>query len=156
MAADAPPTHEGDVPLSPELLHRAILTQTSEAVVYADRQGLIRLWNPGAERVYGYAEAEALGQSLDLIIPERFRAAHWRGYERAMTHGTTKLHGQALPTQARRKDGQLIYIEISFTLIRDEAGTVHGSASVARDITERYRREKALKARLAELEKGRE
>lgn len=135
-----------------ETLARAIIEETSEAVVYADRDGVIRLWNPAAERIYGFSAAEALGQSLDLIIPERFRAAHWRGYERAMQSGETRLHGKALPTQAQRADGERIYVEISFTLIRDAAGKAQGAASVARDITEKFLAEKALKAKLRELE----
>ena len=140
--------------MTPKALHHAIIEQTPEAVVFADRQGLIRLWNPGAEHVYGFTASEALGSSLDLIIPERFRAAHWRGYERAMATGEPKLHGKALPTQAQRKGGELIYVEISFSLIRDPTGQVHGAASVARDITERYLKEKALKARLKEMGAG--
>lgn len=126
-----------------EALHRAIIEQTTEALVFADRDGLIRLWNTAAERLYGFSAEEALGRSLDLIIPERFREAHWRGYHTAMSAGVTRRHGAAVPTQARRKDGELIYIEISFNLIRMDDGKVSGAVSVARDITERFLKERS-------------
>jgi PAS domain S-box-containing protein len=95
---------------------------------------------------------EAIGQSLDIIIPEKFRAAHWKGYERALADGVTKYVGQAMPTRSFRKDGTDIFVELTFAIVLDESGAVIGALSHARDITERWERDKAQRQRLKELE----
>ena len=104
-----------------------LLDQSPDAVVYADREGIIRWWNAGAERVFGHASSDVLGQSLDLIVPERFRTAHWTGFHRAVGDGTTQFAGRALPTRSQRKDGQTIYIEMTFAILKDAHDTVMGA-----------------------------
>jgi PAS domain S-box-containing protein len=133
-------------------LSKLLTEQAPDAVIFADREGIIREWNGAAERIFGYSPGEALGQSLDIIVPERFREAHWRGYKRALPAGETKYSGQALPTRSARKDGETIYVELTFAIIKDEAGAVIGALAHARDITERWAREREQAARLKELE----
>jgi PAS domain S-box-containing protein len=127
----------GAVAAAPPELHRLIVEQAAEAIVFADRGGTIRLWNHGAERVFGFSAAEAIGASLDLIIPERFRAAHWAAFDRAIDSGTLRSADAARVTRAQHKDGRKLYVEMSFNLARDGAGAVLGSFAIARDITER-------------------
>lgn len=119
-----------------------IVEQTTDALIYADRDGVIRRWNPAAGSLFGFDSAEALGQSLDLIIPERLRAAHWAGYRAAMASGGTRLAGRPSLTRAVRKDGGKLYVEMTFAVVKDEAGGVVGSVAIARDVTERVQRDK--------------
>jgi len=123
-----------------------------EAVIFTDRQGLVRLWNRAAEAMFGYSADEALGQSLDLIVPERFRARHWEGYRRVMATGVTVYGQRLLAVPAMRKDGRRISIEFSIALLKDESGGVTGAAAVVRDVTARWQAERELKTRLAALE----
>lgn len=123
-----------------------IVEQMAEAVVYANRDGTIERWNSGAVAIFGYSAEEALGQNLDLMIPERLRAAHWRGYNAAMASGSMRLAGRPTLTRGQHKTGQKLYVEMSFSLVRDDAGQVIGSVAVARDVTERVEREKAAQA----------
>ena len=122
-----------------------VLACMMEAVIHADRQGLIELWNPAAAALFGHSADEAIGQSLDLIIPERLRAAHWRGFHTAIASGQTRLHGRPTMTRALHKSGATLYVEMSFALVSDQAGEVIGSVAVARDVTERVQREKAAR-----------
>jgi len=117
--------------------------QAPDAVIFAGTDGVIQLWNRAATTLFGHTRDEAVGQSLDIIIPERFREAHWRGFDRALADGTTKYGGRALPTRSERKDGTTIYVELTFAVVRDAAGGVIGALAHARDITERYLRERA-------------
>ena len=119
-----------------------ILEQTSDALIYANREGVIERWNQAAESMFGYTFAEAYNQSLDLIIPEHLRPAHWRGFEAAMVNGSTRLHGRPTLTRAKRRSGERIYVEMSFALVTDESEKVIGSVAMARDVTERVLREK--------------
>ena len=132
-----------------------LVEQAPDAMIFADGDGVIRVWNEAASRVFGHASEAALGQSLDLIIPEQFREAHWKGFDRALEDGRTKYEGKALPTRSVRADGETIYVELSFAIIRDDDGEVIGSLAQARDITERREQERATRARLKELEAGR-
>jgi PAS domain S-box-containing protein len=125
--------------------------QAPDAIIFADSQGIIRVWNRAAERIFGFAPQEALGHSLDLIIPERFREAHWAGFHRAIATGETKYSGQALPTRAQRKDGSTVYVELTFSVIRG-GGRVAGALAHARDITERWLREREERQKLRDLE----
>jgi PAS domain S-box-containing protein len=122
----------------PAGVHQLIVEQASEAVVFADRAGTIRLWNRGAEALFGHSAAEALGTSLDLIIPERFRAAHWQGYRRAIDRGELRSAGSVRVTRSLHKDGRKLYVEMSFNLARDATGAVIGSFAIARDVTSRH------------------
>lgn len=125
----------------------AILEQMADAVVFADVEGRIRLWNSAAERLFGFAEADALGQGLDLIIPENLRKAHWDGFARAIRSGATRLGGQATVTRALHKSGKRLYVDLSFALIHGPSGSVIGAVAVGRDATARHEQEKALRQR---------
>ena len=120
-----------------------ILEQTADAIIYADRSGTIARWNPAAAALFGYSPAEALGQNLDLIIPEHLRAAHWRGFEAAVTNGVTRLHGRATLTRATHKAGHKLYVEMTFALVAGPDGAVCGSVAVARDVTARVEQERS-------------
>src|SRR5262245_45934357 len=110
----------------------AVLDQMADVVIYADRDGKIRLWNRAAVALFGYEVAEALGSSIDIIVPERLREAHWRGFDAAMASGTLKLSGHPTLTRAQHKDGSRIYIQMSFALVKDGDGRPVGSVAVAR------------------------
>lgn len=110
----------------------AILDQMADALIYADHEGKIRLWNRAAAALFGYEAAEALGNSVDIIVPERLRAPHWRGFDAAMASGTLKLSGRPTLTRAQHKDGSRLYIEMSFALVQEADGRAIGSVAVAR------------------------
>jgi len=129
-----------------------VIEQVADAIIVADREGCVRVWNAGAQAVFGYAEREALGQRLDLIIPERFRSAHWTAFDRAIATGQTKHGGEAMTTRSVTKDGTDVYVDISFALVKDGAGEVLGVVAMARDVTARYTAERELRKRVAELE----
>jgi PAS domain S-box-containing protein len=135
-------------------LFRRIVEEMPEAVIFADQQGVVRLWNRAAETMFGYSADEALGQSLDLIVPERFRARHWEGYRHVMATGVTSYGQRLLAVPAMRKDGQRISIEFSIALLKDERGEVTGAAAVVRDVTARWQAERELRRRLAALEES--
>ena len=120
-----------------------ILADVADALIYADRQGIIRAWNAQAEAVFGFSAAEALGQSLDLIIPERYRAAHWRGFDRAMERGHTVHGAEVRTTRSKHKAGRRLYVDMTFSVVRSTSGESLGSAAMARDVTERYLAERA-------------
>ncbi|MGH8851175.1 MAG: PAS domain-containing protein [Casimicrobiaceae bacterium] len=138
-------------PTDPNLA-QAIVTQAPDAIIFADRDGAIRIWNRGAERIFGFAAAEILGASLDVIIPERFRRAHWEGFRRAIETGQIRYADRVLTTRSARKDGSRLYVDLSFGLVRDEGGAVLGALAIGRDCTERYAADTALRARAAALE----
>jgi PAS domain S-box-containing protein len=127
----------------PQLAER-IIDQMADAVIYADRSGNIVRWNGAATALFGYSPDEALGQNLDLIIPEHLRAAHWRGFEAAMASGAMKLQGRPTLTRALHKSGRKLYVEMTFAIVRGTApAEVLGSVAVARDVTERVEKERA-------------
>jgi len=133
-------------------LSEKIIAEISDAILFADREGIIRVWNRGAERMFGIAAKEAVGQSLDLIIPENLRNRHWEGYRRVMDTGETKYKTGLLSSPALRSDGSRISLEFSMAIVRDEDGAIAGCASILRDVTERWRKEKEMMARLKALE----
>jgi PAS domain S-box-containing protein len=143
-------------PMSDDLTHeqlcRNIIDHTSLAVIFGDCEGVIRLWNAGAEAMFGYTAQEAVGQSMDLIIPEKHRQKHWDGYSRVMQTGVTKYGRELLAVPAMTKDGRRISIEFNIALLRDQAGKIIGAAATVNDVSARWERERALRARLAELE----
>ena len=125
-------------------LAESILASIADAVIYADDAGTIRRWNRAAADLFGYSAAEALGQSLDLIIPEHLRAAHWRGFEAAITNGVMKLQGRPTVTRATHQTGRKLYIEMTFALVKGQAGgAARGAVAVARDVTERTEQQRA-------------
>lgn len=127
----------------PPLVHQAIIDSLSDAMIFADAGGVIRIWNRAAEMLWGYSAAEALGQSLDLIIPERLREPHWRGFDKAIARGVATPGRASATTRSLCKSGAQLYVDMSFSIIVDDAGNVLGSAAVARDVTERYLAERA-------------
>jgi PAS domain S-box-containing protein len=135
-------------------LCRRLVTASRDAIIFADQEGLIRLWNTGAEAMFGYRAAEMEGRSLDLIIPENLRARHNEGFRRVMATGESKYAADLLAVPGLRRDGTRISLEFTITLIKDEGGTVLGAAAILRDVTLRWQRDQELKKRLAEL-KGR-
>lgn len=109
-----------------------ILASCSDALIYADRTGRIQRWNAAAEQLFGYSAAQAIGQSLDLIIPERLREAHWRGFHAAIASGDLRLQGQATRTRSLCRSGDKLYVSMSFALVRDADGHILGSVAMAR------------------------
>ena len=130
----------------PHTLAASILAQTADALIYADKTGHIVLWNAAAERLFGWNASEVIGQNLDLIIPEHLRAGHWRGWDAAMQTAQLKLNGQATLTRALTKSGAKCYVEMSFALVKDDAGTPIGAVAMARDVTARVEQERATRA----------
>ena len=134
-----------------ENLPSDILQSMPEALIFADLDGIIRLWNPGAETVFGFTAAESIGQSLDLIIPERLRKAHWDGFNQAIARGGIKPGRKSMITRSLHKSGTDIYVDMSFAMVKNQAGQMLGSMAVARDATARFLEEKNLRRQLAEL-----
>lgn len=122
---------------------RLILDQAPDAIIFAGIDGTVQEWNAAAEQIFGHSCDEAMGQSLDLIIPERFRESHWTAFDAAIAAGKTRLNGKALPTRSMRKDGTTIYVELSFGVVLDSEGTAIGALAIARDITEKFLAERA-------------
>ena len=136
----------------PAWMYRDIVEHAPDAIIFADRDGVIRLWNEGAEAIFGYRADEAIGQTLDLIIPERLRSRHWEGYRKVMATGVTKYGREFLAVPGIRKDGTRISLEFTIILLRDNTGALLGPAAILRDVTARWQQEKALRERLAALE----
>ena len=119
-------------------------------MIFADRQGVIRYWDAGAEAVFGHRAGEALGNSLDLIIPERFRKAHWQAYDRAIESGQTKYDNRVLTTRSMKKDGSALYVDLTFQLVKDERDAVLGALATGRDCTARYLAERQQREQSAQ------
>ena len=131
--------------ISVELVGRTLVEANSEAIVACDREGIIRLWSPGAARIFGHAREDVLGQSLDVIIPERFRARHWDGFHRTMRTGESRYAaGAMLAVPGLRRDGSQISIEFTITPMRDH-GTIIGLVAVIRDVSKTFEELKALR-----------
>ena len=121
-----------------------ILEQVADAVICTDPSGAISRWNRASAALFGYSAEEAMGQSVELIIPEHLRAAHWSGFDAAMTRGTLKLEGRPTLTRALHKSGRRLYVEMTFAIVKDSAETeVLGAVAMARDVTQRVERERA-------------
>jgi PAS domain S-box-containing protein len=135
-----------------DLAHFAdrLLYGMSDAVIYADAEGVIQLWNRGATRIFGFPEAEALGRSLDIIIPESLRERHWQGYRATMRTGQSRYgDGQILSVPAVRKDGARISVEFTIVPFTDDAGRMIGIAAIMRDATARFEELRTLRRQLA-------
>jgi len=133
-------------------IYRDLVDQAPDAILFADREGIIRLWNQGAEATFGFTAAEALGQSLDLIIPEHLRQRHWDGYHRVMASGETKYGSDMLSVPALHKSGKRCFSDFSIVMIKDDNGQLLGIASIMRDTTAQKAKEKELRERIKELE----
>jgi PAS domain S-box-containing protein len=136
---------------SQDWLCSRIVFESQDAIIFADREGCIRLWNAGAEAMFGYRAAEVMGHDLAVIIPEKLRDRHNEGYRRVMTTGVSRYATELLAVPGLKKDGSRISLEFTITLIKDDAGSVLGAAALIRDVTARWQRDQELKKRLAEL-----
>ena len=133
------------MPLTDQL-SAALLASKSDAIIVADAKGVIQLWNPGAERIFGYSAAEAVGQSLDLIIPNALRERHWQGYEQVMQTGSSRYgDGDVLAVPGWRKDGKRISLEFTIVPLHGPDGRLQGMGAVLRDVTARFEELRALR-----------
>ena len=136
-------------------LFRQIIEGSPEAVILGDAKGIIRLWNAGAQAIFGFTAEEAIGQSMDIIIPERLRGRHWDGYRKVMATGVSRYgSGDLLAVPAITKDGRTISIEFTIQMLKGPAGEILGPVATIRDVTKRFQREKEMSRRLKELEAG--
>lgn len=130
----------------------ALLTSASDAIIATDRSGMVTFWNPGAVRIFGYSSTEAIGQSLDFIIPENLRGRHWEGYRHTMLTGESRYGaGDLLSVPALTKSGQRISVEFTIVMLRDGQGLPDGTVAVLRDVTKSFAEKLALRRELAEL-----
>ena len=132
----------------------SFVDEAGDAIIAAAPDGSILLWNAAAERIFGYTDKEALGQSLDLIIPERFRERHWQGYRQVMFTGETRYGANVLRVPAAHKDGRALSIAFTVALVPSQTGSIEAIVAIVRDDTERWQEERALRKRIAELEAG--
>jgi PAS domain S-box-containing protein len=146
------PATLGEVAALAEWLYRRIVEESPEAIVVADTAGVIQFWNPSAETIFGFSAEEAVGHSLDLIIPEPQRERHWAGYHAVMRTGETRYGRELLAVPAVRKDGTRISVEFYVVLLRNESGAIRGIAALVRDVSARWQRDRELQQRLRALE----
>lgn len=138
-----------------QALAHSLLATNSDAIIATDRDGVIRFWNPGAARIFQYRADEAVGQSLDLIIPERLRARHWSGYREFMETGRSRYgDGDLLAVPGLRKDGARISLEFTVVALKDADGRLGGVAALMRDVTARFEETRELRRKLAALTSG--
>jgi len=131
-------------------LAEALLRSAGDAIIATDRDGRITLWNAGAERIFGYSAGDAIGQSLDLIIPENQRTRHWAGYNEVMRTGKSRYSdGAMLAVPALHKDGKRISLEFTIVPVKDRAGAMVGLVAVLRDVTARFEELRELRKRAA-------
>src|SRR5215813_4022430 len=123
-----------------------ILEHVADALISTDRTGAIIRWNHASTALFGYSAEEVLGESVELIIPEHLRAAHWTAFDAAMANGTTRLEGRPTLTRALHKSGTRLYVEMTFAIVKgDTESEVLGAVAMARDVTERVERERAAR-----------
>src|SRR5699024_8232680 len=130
-----------------------LFAETQEAIIYASRDGMIQLWNGGAEKMFGWDTGEAIGKSLDIIIPEKHRKAHWDGWDRVMESGETRYGSEPLNVPGVRADGSKMSLEFSITILKDDTGKIEGVAAFLRDVTANWDEKKALRIRIKEVER---
>jgi len=140
------------MPFDPDSFARTLVDGMPDAIVFADDKGLIRVWNPGAVRMFGFTEAEALGQSLDLIVPQSLRERHWAGFDKTMRTGESRYaEGQILAVPAMRKDGTRLSVEFTIVPFTGEAGHMAGIAAIIRDVTAKFEEVRDLRRQIAAL-----
>lgn len=135
-------------------IYERIVRDAADAIVAAGPDGKIEIWNPGAERLFGFTETEALGQSLDLIVPEKHRERHWAGYHEVMRTGQTQYGDQVLRVPALKKDGGRVSVAFTVGLFKGANGQVEGIFAIMRDDTDAFTTQKALRERVKELEQA--
>lgn len=136
----------------PEKLSQQIIENAPEAILHVDSKGLIQHWNNGAESIFGFPASEAIGQSLDLIIPEKLRGRHWDGYFKVMQNGQSQYGTDLLSVPSTHRDGQRLSVDFSIVMLKNDEGEVDGITAIMRDMTAQRQKEKQLKERIAELE----
>jgi PAS domain S-box-containing protein len=129
-----------------------LIAAIGDAIIVSDTEGKITLWNPAAERMFGFTQDEAMGKSLDLIIPQRLQARHWEGYAKTMRTGETRYGNDVLKVPAVHKDGRALSIAFTVALLHSAPGNLSGIVAVIRDETSRFQEERNVRKRLAELE----
>lgn len=136
-------------------LAEAVLTTASDAIIATNRDGVITFWNPGATRIFGFTREEAMGRSLDIIIPENLRARHWDGYHRTMATGESR-YGEAdlLAVPGLRKDGSRISVEFTIVMLKDAEGNITGTAAILRDVTRQFEELRKLRRQQADAKAG--
>ena len=135
-----------------DLFAKTLVAESSDAIVFADAEGKIRVWNAGANRIFGFEESEALGFSLDIIIPASLRQRHWTGYDETMRSGKSRYgEGEILAVPAIRKDGSRISVEFTILAIKAQGGQLVGIAAIMRDVTPRFQELQNLRKELASL-----
>jgi PAS domain S-box-containing protein len=138
--------------MTPNIDYEQLVNAIGDAVIISDASGAITLWNPAAERMFGFTQSEALGQSLDLIIPERLRGRHWDGYHKTMATGETRYGHDLLKVPAVDKSGRSMSIAFTVALLHSPEGELNGIVAIIRDETARFQEDRALRKRIAELE----
>lgn len=134
------------------IIGEAILSAQSDAIIAADKAGTIIFWNPGAERIFGYPESDAIGRSLDIIIPTRLQKRHWDGYRQVMASGESRYgQGDVLAVPGVGKDGRQLSLEFTIVPLRNGSSELIGLAAIMRDVTKRFEETRALKRKLAEM-----
>lgn len=129
---------------------RTLTQEASDAIIYADAEGLIRFWNRGAQRIFGFTADEAVGRSLDLIIPDKLRERHWQGYRQVVATGTSRYgEGDLLSVPGLRKDGTRVSLEFTILPFRGADGRLQGIAAILRDVTARFEEMQKLRKELA-------
>jgi PAS domain S-box-containing protein len=128
-----------------------LIEASGDAIIIADPAGRVVAWNQGATSMFGYDADEAIGQTLDLIIPERLRARHWDGYHRTMQTGTTAYADRLLAVPGQRRDGTRLSLEFRVTVLTDPSGRPEAIAAILRDVTERWEADRQLRSQLAQL-----
>ena len=132
--------------------YREIIENSQDAIILANSDGVIQLWNLGAIKMFGYSSEEAVGQTLDIIIPDRFRDSHWSGFKHTMATGSSKYEEDMLAVPGAKKDGTRISIEFTIVMLKDDKGIPIGICSIIRDVTQRRQQDKEMRDRISELE----
>jgi len=136
-----------------EQLYRQIVEGSPDAIIFGDAKGVIRFWNAGATAIFGYTAEEAVGKTMDIIIPERLRGRHWEGYDKVMATGVSRYgQGDLLAVPALTKDGRTISIEFTIQMLKSPSGEILGPVATVREVTKRFQREKDMARRIKELE----
>src|SRR3954452_14698661 len=136
-------------------LGNALLASASDAIIATDREGRITFWNPGAERIFGFASAESVGQSLDLIIPDNLRARHWAGYRHALATGESRYgHGDLLSVPGLTKDGRRISVEFTIAMLSDAQHRPAGTVAILRDVSKRFEEIRELRRKVADASRA--
>lgn len=125
-----------------------IVENTQDGIIFADSSGVIKVWNSGAQSIFGYSSEEALGETLDLIIPDKHRKQHWEGYRKVMKTGISSYNERLLAVPSFRKDGERISVEFSIVILRDPESQQLGAAAIIRDVTLRWQEQRALKKQI--------